>query len=414
MMSRTSEDPHLRAHRPRSLAARALSSALCAALATTTLATSVPALASGLPLLRMAPEDAPASVLGLDSQDGKAANSLTNALRKAFANRGISGGEEISLEELRLTMGCENDGVACLSEGGKTLGVRRLVFGYLSPSGSGYQLDIQILDVEAGTLQAQASIELSKGQLKDKSIDETASAIVNELMPPEGADTDLPPGPEPLPEVEPDPEPDPEPKEPREGAVWFGLDKPTPTWKWAGFGAALALTVLAAGGTIGTGVWLTAPDTANYGFRQRLLAAASASESQLDMDSPNYNPDVDEFNIVRTSLPPSVDMCDYNSHIYSTDGLFTKGAELRTGEGKPGARDVGVGEACNLGDDVRNAQIGLGVATGVMGLTTLVFTGLLLIHKRNPKEQAFRRRGLSLGVAPRPEGGMSFGAGLRF
>src|SRR5688572_7237101 len=53
--------------------------------------------------------DEPASVLGLESEDAAAGEALTKSLRKAFAKRGLAGGQEMSLSELRLTMGCSGD-----------------------------------------------------------------------------------------------------------------------------------------------------------------------------------------------------------------------------------------------------------------------------------------------------------------
>ena len=369
---------------------------MCATLASVTMMTSTPALASAepLPLLRLAPDDAPASVLGLDSKDGSAGKKLTSALRKAFANRGLSGGEEISLEEMRLTMGCTNDGVDCLAEGGRTLGVRRLIFGYLAPTGGGYQLDIQILDVQAGTLEAQASMPVTKADLTDGTIDATAVKIVNELMPPTESDTVLPPRPDPLPEVEIEPEPE-EPEDPprEKSGIWVGLEKPTPRWKWIGFGTALGLTVAAAGVTIGTAVWITAKNDASFGFRPRLIEAANNSLRAPDTIN-QVSPTVD-------------DICEFNT-------TNEDGSPLLTETGEPGARNTGVDNVCRLGTHVRTTQIVAGAATGVFGLTTLIFTGLLLIHQRKPTSDAMLRRGLTLGIMPRPEGGVSISSGLRF
>lgn len=379
---------------------------MCATLASVTMMTSTPAFASAepLPLLRLAPDDAPASVLGLDSKDGSAGKKLTVALRKAFANRGLSGGEEISLEEMRLTMGCTNDGVDCLAEGGRTLGVRRLIFGYLAPTGGGYQLDIQILDVKAGTLEAQASMPVTKADLADGTVDATAVKIVNELMPPTESDTVLPPRPDPLPEVEPEPEPE-EPEDPprEKSGIWVGLEKPTPRWKWVGFGTALGLTVAAAGVTIGTGVWITASENRSFGFRQRLIDAAMNSQRSPD-----------PFNRVDTT---AADICVYNTTDDEGNPLRldeVTGEQTMDPNGTPGARNSGVDNVCRLGTHVRRAQIVAGAATGVFGLTTLIFTGLLFIHKRKPASDAMLRRGLTLGIMPRPEGGVSISSGLRF
>jgi hypothetical protein len=376
---------------PRALFARTL----CVALAGAIVTASAPAMAAPVPLLTLAPDGAPGTVLGLDGKDANASNNLTNALRKAFANRGISGGEEISLEEMRLTMGCANDEVSCLAQGGKTLGVRRLVFGYLRPGGGGYTLEIQILDVEGGRLEAQASIAVSKAELAADKIDAKATAIVNELIPPEKTDADLPPRPDPLPETdtteqgEPKDEPPPE----KESNVYFGLEKPTPRWKWGAFGTSLALTVLAGGATIGMGVWLTSK---NGGFRGKLLDEANAS---LTDDNP--------LNDVDPTMPETSNLCEYAK----TRPTDENGNPL----GMPGqVRNSKVVKVCNDADDVRTAQIGAGVGTAVFGLATLVFTGVLLIHKRKPGADAMLRHGVRLGVAPTREGGLTIAGGLRF
>jgi hypothetical protein len=375
-----------------------VSTALCVALGSATVTVSVPAVAGPLPLLRLAPDEAPASVLGLDGKDANANTNLTNALRKAFANRGLSGGEEISLEEMRLTMGCSNDEVSCLSEGGKTLGVRRLVFGYLRPSGGGsYQLDIQILDVESGRLEAQKSITVTKAELSADQIDAKAAAIVSELMPVEDPDSDLPPRPDPVvegndttPEGEPKGD---EPQPPKERGVYFGLEKPTPRWKWGGFGASLGLTVLAGGAAIGMGVWLTSE---NAGFRKKLVETAEAS---LSDDKP--------LNDVDPNLPTGVNLCEYANQRPTNEA----GEPL----GMPGqVRNSAVAELCGDADDVRKAQAAAGVGAAVFGAVTLVFTGLLLIHKRKPAANAMLRHGVHMGMAPSTQGGLTVAGGVRF
>jgi hypothetical protein len=368
---------------------------LCVALAGTIVTASAPAMAAPVPLLSLAPDGAPGTVLGLDGKDASANNNLTNALRKAFANRGISGGEEISLEEMRLTMGCSNDEVSCLTQGGKTLGVRRLVFGYLRPSGGGYTLDIQILDVDGGRLEAQASVAITKAELAADKIDAKAVAIVSELMPPESADSDLPPRPTPLPKTDTSTQREPmdEPPPPKESNVYFGLEKPTPRWKWGAFGTSLALTLLAGGATVGMGVWLTSK---NGGFRKKLLDTANASLT-----------DENPLNDVDPSMPETSNLCDFAR----TRPVDENGNPL----GMPGqVRNSRVVKVCDDADDVRTAQIGAGVGAAVFGVATLVFTGVLLIHKRKPGADAMLRRGVRLGVAPTQQGGLSVAGGLRF
>ncbi|MCA9650985.1 MAG: hypothetical protein KC501_13800 [Myxococcales bacterium] len=376
-------------------------------MATTVVGASLPVIAAEAPLLpltmmRLAPDSAAGSVLGLDSDDTKTGMALTTALRKAFANRGLSGGEEISLEEMRLTMGCDNDSVACLSSGGQTLGVRRLVFGYLRTTGKGkLQLDIQILDTESGSLESQASIDLTKSQLSAGSIDQTATDIVNQLMPTETDESDLPPGGPDLPvEVDEGGEGDPalpdEGPPPKEGKIYFGLEKPTPGWKWAGFGTSLGLTLLAGGAAIGMGVWLT---TKEGGFRKKLLTAAEDSLT-----------DNNGLNDVDPNLPEGVDLCEF---------ARSRPVDPNTNEplGQPGqVRNASVVEVCNLGADIQRGQLAAGIGAGVFGVSTLVFTGLLFIHKRKPAADAMLRHNVRLGLGPTLDGnrGLTLSGGMRF
>lgn len=406
-MSRNVPEQTTRALGPRFGITRACPSSLAAAVAVALVGTSLPVVAAESPapltLLRAAsPQDttAPASVLGLDSDDGKTGRTLTVALRKAFANRGLSGGEEISLEEMRLTMGCDNDSASCLASGGQTLGVRRLVFGYLRSVGKGkYQLDIQILDTEASELQAQASIELTKSQLSSGNVDATAVEIVNQLMPAESSDSDLPPRADPMPVLDEEEDEDEEPiiePEPRERRVKFGLDRPTPRWKWVGFGTSLGMTVLAGGATIGMGVWLILPE-GRGGFRDELLDTAAASLT-----------DDKEGNEIDPNSDTETDLCDVaQESVVGRD---------RNGEITTGTINADVYKVCSTGDGVRTAQIVTSVGTAVFGLSTLIFTGLLLVHRRKPGVDAMVRHRVRLGMSPNLDGrgGLSIAGGMRF
>lgn len=360
-------------------------------MATTVMGTSTPVTAAEalqLTTLRAEPEAAPASVLGLDSDDAKVGSALTLALRDAFANRGIGGGEEISLEEMRLVMGCDNDGADCLAQGGKNLGVSRLIFGYLRGTGGGkFQLIIQILDTETGALESDATVDLTSEQLTDANIYDTAVEIVETLLPSKTED-DTPAVPTPGPA---DGEGDEEEEPGGQGGIYFGLEKPTPTWKWAGFGSSLALTVIAGGATVGMGLWLTRP---NFGFRPQLLEAAEASLT----DSSSLN-DVDP------SLPEMVDLCDFAR----SRPVDANGVPL----GQPGqVRNSAVVAVCNRGEDVRRVQLITGIGTAVFGVATLAFTGLLLIHKKKPTADAMLRHGVGLGLAPTTLDGGSRGLSI--
>ncbi|MCA9711915.1 MAG: hypothetical protein KDK70_39120, partial [Myxococcales bacterium] len=69
-------------------------------------AASAQAAASGLAAPAEADARAPAAVLGLDAEEVTVGARLTRALRTAFAARGLGGGQEAGLPELRLALGC--------------------------------------------------------------------------------------------------------------------------------------------------------------------------------------------------------------------------------------------------------------------------------------------------------------------
>lgn len=334
--------------------------------------------AAGARLLVQA--DAPASVLGLDGDDSKAAQDLTVALRGAFKQRGLSGGEEISLLEMRMTMGCENLEPGCMAEGGAAIGVERLIYGTLMPQGPGnYQLELEILDVTSKVVEAQTSEKVTAEDLEPDRIDAKALAIVNGLLGSEEDDETVPGAVTTLP-LEADPgESDPVvDDEPRESKYWFGRDKNGPTWKRAGLGVGIGLAVAGLGVGIGLGL-------------QVKPAEDEVGKRVLETDS-----------IAGTAIPPenrgSVDqICDKALSEPEPNKVFNKE----------------VGEAClrgrgfNTGANVGWAVFGVGMAT------TIAFTVLLLVHKKQPGMETARRHQLRLGVAP-TRGGMSFGSSFKF
>src|SRR5690606_1959773 len=88
------------------------------------------------------------TVLDLEGDDDAKAAALTRALRGQFAARGVGGGKEMSAIELKLTMGCDDPPApACMASGGKTLGVKQMVYGTLKKAGAGFAVDLVLLDV---------------------------------------------------------------------------------------------------------------------------------------------------------------------------------------------------------------------------------------------------------------------------
>ncbi|MBL4687920.1 MAG: hypothetical protein JKY37_25240, partial [Nannocystaceae bacterium] len=199
---------------------------------------------------------APASVLGLDGEDTEASAKLTDALRAAFKARGLSGGEEISLVEMRLTMGCSNLEPKCLSEGGEALSVDKLIYGELHTQGDDFQLELQVLDVATREVTNQESFKVTAEDLELDNIDARSMAIVTELL---GLGSDSESVPSAGADYETDPEPETDPvveDERRERQYWFGRDKDGPRWKKAGLGVGIGLAVAGLGTAIALGVQL--------------------------------------------------------------------------------------------------------------------------------------------------------------
>ena len=347
------------------IARTALCSLLSVALSASalTLPSSANASASHALALVAAQQMAPASVLDLDSEDPKAGADLTKALRKAFAARGMSGGEEMSFAEVKLTMGCENDDPKCLAGAGESLGVNRLIYGYLKKSGGEYKVELFVLDVGAGVIEAETSAPLTGSDLSPKRIDTTATEIVNGLFP-EDEDGDIPdviPVDDTDTTDEGDPVVDDEPK--RSSPYVWGPYRPRPKWKWAGFGVGAGLAVLGLIGTAFTAARLRQPG----GFLERELY--ETAEASLTDGSPGNDINPDEGG----------DLC--RNAFMAPEGEPTKVTNQK------------VAEVCQKIDGYKTANwISIGVLA-VGGVLTIAFTTLLFVHKdENAATSAKRRR----------------------
>lgn len=357
---------------------------------------------------------APASVLGLDAEETAPATRLTKALRRAFAARGLGGGEEANLSELRLALGCRADTPECLAGGGSMLRTRRLIYGSLHKFESGlWALDISILEVESATLAAHDTFKFQGEDLAPARIDRLAEEFVSRLLtdeilatvpeasvggppPPPEVNGDSPFEPEPSAEPEPSSEPGPSSEPSRGDRLVWGYQRPTPRWKWAGFGVSAGLGLIGVVGAATTAAWINADGDARWGFRPSLLDAAHDS-----LNNPNA------FNRVDPAMPG--DLCEYNRR-------DDNGELLMAADGGPGARDVGVGDVCNRGADMYTNFIAFSITAGIGLVSTTVFTILLFVH-REPKgrvARAWRRRGLQLGSSPFATGGAGLQLGGRF
>jgi hypothetical protein len=352
-----------------------------------------------------ADDAAPAAVVGLDADEAEQGAALTRALRRAFAARGLSGGKEVNLSELRLALGCKKHTPECLVRGGAMLDARRLIYGTLRRAeGKGWILEATLLEVDGGATTT-ASVPLADADLEAARLDATAAAIADRLapdtavsaMPTQGSGELTPPPPAPEPEAE-AAEPSAAEDEGKHehkaaGKLHWGWQRPQPRWKLVGFGVSAGVMAVTAGFTIGTGVWLTSK---SWGFRKKLVDAANASLS-----------DENPINDVDPNLPNGVNLCEYaKSRPEDENGNLL---------GMPGqVRNRHVAEVCNQGDDIRKAQVMTGIMTGVGALATVTFALLLFVHREPARESAWRRHRLHVSVDPVRGQGMSLRMGGRF
>lgn len=344
-------------------------------------------------------DDAPAAVLGLDAGDSPHGEALTDALRRAFARRGLSGGTETTFVQLRQSLGCGGDDPSCLRGGGSMLGARRLIYGQLSSDGAGaWTLDLTLLEVETERVTTTGT-RLGPDDLEPERIDATAERLAEALVPEVSASPVHVPRPtvrEPEPAINAPPPPAPEPATeapapqladddpvPRQRGLEFGLHRPMPTWKWVGLGTSAGVFVVSLGSTIGMGVWLTSPN----GFRADLLEAAAAS---LQDDNPS--------NDIDPNASAGIDLCE----LASEQPVDPGGQPLSPGSS---IRNRAVFQVCRQGSIVRTAMLGTAVVAAISGVSTVVFTTLLFVRpRRSNGASAWRSHRLQLGVDPTRRG----------
>ncbi len=359
---------------------------LCASLALPTSAaaslppTAVGSVTSSLAQLQREAEPVVTSVLGLKGDDSKAASALTEGLREAFAEREMAGGQELSLEEVVLTLDCSSEqDTACMTEAGRALETQRLVYGTLTASGGSYVLDIIVLDVTTGQIEAQGTMPFDGDAMSSGNVDATATEVVNSLYPSSAA------SPASTVTTAPDPEdtatvPEDKANEPESGLVW-GRYKPRPKWKPVGLG--ISATLMVAGIVVGSIGWAT---------REQRLQDVSDRREELAMlpDNP----------LEGTAELGETEFCKQ-----AVDGPRTGGI---TSDKK--VPDQPSAEVCQKYLTSRGLYIG-GLATAVAaGVATVTFTILHFVHRRKAPSSA-RKRNFILSAMPTRDGGMVSGVG---
>jgi hypothetical protein len=368
---------------PRRLSSSTLTTLLAATIAWPTSAAAHVRVAPGLPAaLATSGLEESASLLGLESDDAAAGAALTKALRKAAAKRGLGGGPEMSLVEMRLTMGCETNSEACLAEGGKAIEVRQLIYGELRKSSGGYKVQLYLLDVGSAGIASNTTVPLSTADLSPDKIDATAAKVIQSLLPKETDDEPLPattdtPA---VPEAEPETTPAPD-KAPRQKKYEWGREKPAPRWKKIGLG----VTAGVGGAALVAGVVMQA--LLQTKLRNDLLDAVDGS---VDDDNPGN--DIDRGN---------PDLCK-------------AARESPNGDNK--VRNKKVTQVCNRADGIQTGSFVALAGGAVLGAAAIAFTVLLFVHKRKGSEgaAALLRHDFKLSAAPTFRGGAQMGVGFRF
>ncbi len=335
--------------------------------------------------------DSPATMLELDSEDAVLGRRLGHAMRRAFAQRGLDDGRRDSLAELRLAMGCTEDEPECLAKGGKTLGVKTLIYGRLETTKAGHVLDVSMLAVESAKVTSSVRLTLSAAELGESAIDRTAERVVADLLgeevePAAVVPPPAPPAPAPAATTSSVPPADITPTSPtpaRKGKFWWGLETPTPKWKWALFGTSVALVTVSTASLIGTLV----------GLRKQEDELVETAYASLEDTYPEGHPMAGQPNEQNDVDPRLV------------DDICAAGREHPDDPVNPDSvRNKSVTEVCNRGDSLEKGVIASYALLGISLAATFAFTGVLLIHRSKPAARRAAARRLRVSFSPGPRG----------
>jgi hypothetical protein len=332
--------------------------------------------------------------LGLEGEGDQVA-SLSDAIRWDLNQRGMDDGNTMSLAELKLTMGCGDEDLACFAQGGKTLGSSELVFGEVRKDGNDYVISLRSLNVETGQLNNSVERTVSFVELGEAQLGATAASLVDELykikpttdeLPPSGGgggEADSGEGGE-TSEGEGGEVEGPADRPPREGTLVWGPYSPRPTWKWVGVGLSGALAVAG----LGTAIGATVAIGANGPIRKDLLDEAEAS---LQDDKPSNDIDPNS----------NADLCDL--------------AQRPPDPTRPNeVTNARVTQVCVKADNVATLATVGWVTTGVFAVSTALFTTLLFVHKKDATVAKLREHKVGFGGAPLYDGGFVLGGSFRF
>ncbi len=343
------------------------------------------------------------TVLGLEGEDAEAAAALTSALRKQLAKRGATQAQDMTLAELKLTMGCDDGDLACIAGGGQSMETGELIYGKLEGSGGDYTLTLTVLDVEKAKVVNGLTTTLDAAALSGEALDATAADLVVRLLGPgedgatptgaaatTGSGDTVPPPTETGSEGTPgegtgEEGPSQSSKSEKSGGLVWGMERPPATWKIVGLGVSGGLMLASLGTAIGSSLAIRNPNGSVY---KDLIAEA---EKSLEDENPrnDIDPDTDgDLCELAREEPPDM------------PGLVT---------------NASMTQVCNKADALAKTATATYITTGIFGASTVVFTVLLFTHKKKSDTAAkLLERGVQVGIAPDPRGGVSVGGGFRF
>lgn len=333
------------------------------------------ALSLSLPATAVAaPVSGKGSVLALEGDDAAKAAALTKALQTEFAARGVGGGRDMSLSELKMTMGCdEPPSPKCLADGGRTLGVDNMVYGTLSKSGGGFVVQLNLLDVAGANVKEAVTADYPASAFEAGQVQATAKDLVGRVLGPEKTEAPV--------DTTAEPEPEPTPQPEKSKLVW-GRYKDQPTWKKAGLAASASVAVLAFGASLGLFMAWRKPNGPVF---KKMLQLAQ--DSYTTNDNPDDNVRYGE----------GEDIC----------------ANARAPLGN-GVTNAAVANQCSRGEQMAKATTGLLVVGGIALASTIAFTTLMFVHRESPTMAKLRQRGFNFGAAPTFGGGVMVGGGMNF
>lgn len=331
--------------------------------------------------------------LGLEGE-GDPVTALGDALRWDLNQRGLDDGNTMSLAELKLTMGCGDDDLPCLAQGGQALGSSEFVFGTMTKSGDEWTIELRSLDIATGKLNNSIQRQLGAEELSEAALGKTAASLIDELYQLQSSadpattgggsqttsdsGTGTAGGPD-----DPSVKPIDKPRS-ADGKLIWGPYSPRPTWKYVGLGVSGGLTLAALGTAIGTTIAIGP----NGSIRKQLLAAAANSLAD-DKPSNDIDPNTsaDLCKLARTPPDPS------------------RPSEVTNAE---------VTRVCIKADNLATAATVSWVATGVFAASTVVFTTLLFVHKDKRAAAKLLEHDVGFGGAPLRDGGFVLGGSMRF